>query len=259
MRKSKFIVFILSFLPGLSHLYVGFKERAVIFFIAFFGVLTGIGGLTILTGTDNFLAVLIFALPIIWFVALVDAIFLVDKLRNATINLAETENLAEQGLINFHNRKLIAVILSCIPGAGHMYLGLQKEGLQFMCMFFFTAFLMGWLNMSLFFFILPVIWFYSLFDAYHHSQGEPVERWEDDLFVVSWLKERPKWVGWGLVILGCIAIIERIITPLLDWQVRQLLQTGLVALILIVLGIRLITGKKENQVEEVSLECETGE
>ncbi len=60
-------------------------------------------------------------------------------------------------------KKTIAMALSIIPGAGHMYLGYQKKGLIIMGGFFFTIFFMGWLNISLFLFVLPLIWFYSFF------------------------------------------------------------------------------------------------
>ena len=39
--KSKFIAFILSAIPGLAHLYVGLKERALIFFIFLLVGVTG--------------------------------------------------------------------------------------------------------------------------------------------------------------------------------------------------------------------------
>lgn len=255
MKKSKFIVFILSFLPGLSHLYTGYKERAIVFFISFFGIIGGVVVLSSITNSHDLFPVLLIVLPIIWFVSLVDALFLVDKIKRVPVEEGGSgQSCISQGIIDFNNKKLIAVTLSLIPGAGHMYLGLQLQGLQYMSLFFFTAFLMGWLNMSLFFFVLPVIWFYSLFDAYHRAEGDRLNKWEDNLLFINWFKEHPKWVGWGCIILGVVVVIERLITPLLIWEVRNYLQTGLVAVVLIVVGIKLIIGSKKNEADVEEME-----
>ena len=62
--------------------------------------------------------------------------------------------------------KFATVILSAVPGLGHMYLGWQQRGLQFMLTFFLMIFLMDQSGgLSLFTFLLPVIWFYSLYEA----------------------------------------------------------------------------------------------
>lgn len=257
MKKSKLVVFLLSFLPGLSHLYVGVKERAIIFFAAFFAVLGGVCALSIMAGSDDFLILLVIALPIIWFVGLVDALMLAG--RTGESRDEKQEYGGGNGLLDLNNSRLIAVVLSFVPGAGHMYLGLMNQGLQLMSLFFFTAFMMGWLNMSLFFFVLPVIWFYSLFDAYHRAKGERVEKWEENLFFVAWLRTHPAWVGWGLIILGCIVVLERIIGPYISWEIRSSVQTGIVALILILCGIRLLLGGRDKAEKEVVEECETVE
>ncbi len=47
--------------------------------------------------------------------------------------------------------KTIAMLLSMFPGAGHMYLGLQKRGLQLMAAFLFSVYFMDALRLSLFF------------------------------------------------------------------------------------------------------------
>ena len=80
-EKSKFITFLLSFIPGLSHLYLGFADRAVIFLLVFFGTIALTAGLAFITYRNAFLAILIIALPIIWLVALLDAFSLGRKIR----------------------------------------------------------------------------------------------------------------------------------------------------------------------------------
>ncbi|MGI6587944.1 MAG: hypothetical protein ACOX2N_03995 [Peptococcia bacterium] len=255
-KKSKFVAFILSFLPGLSHVYVGFKERAVIFFGIFIGVIFLGLGMSVLTHNGNFSMLLVLALPLIWFVSMVDAVSLTEREQKGSINPGENSCPEHAGLIdeawfNLNNKKLITIVLSIIPGAGHMYLGLQNRGFVLMSLFFFSAFLMGWLHLSLFLFILPVIWFYSMFDAFHRVQDEDWTGEKDELCVVSWCNEHPQWIGWGLILLGCLVIFERIISPLITWQIRSYVQTGLVALILIVGGIKLLVGSRAVSENEI--------
>jgi len=259
MRKSKFVVFILSFIPGLSHLYVESKERAVIFFGLFFGAIFGVVGISMITGSDDFLAILALGLPVIWFAALVDAFSFVNRVRAEEGGL-----LPDQGKTG-SNRKLITVALSVVPGAGHMYLGLMKQGIQLMSAFFFTAFLMGWLNLSLLLFILPVIWFYGIFDALHRvddNQEEVLLESLTDSGIFGWIGTHPRLVGWGLIVLGCFAIFDRIISPFLSWEIKNYLQTGIVSFILIFSGIKLLIGTKEAveaEEEEEIVACADGE
>ena len=68
-KKSKFLVFILSLLPGLSHLYLGWTRRALVFFGVFVGLC--VGGLTmgnISYQTSNMIFPL-FVILLLWFVA----------------------------------------------------------------------------------------------------------------------------------------------------------------------------------------------
>lgn len=259
-KKSRFLLFILSFMPGLSHLYAGFRDRAVIFFLLFFGAIFGVAGVGFLVRNDGLFVVLGFALPLIWFLALVDVMSLTSKAETP----AETGETpaAPLGLAAMDNRRLITIALSIVPGAGHMYLGMMKDGVRLMTVFFFAAFLMGWLNMSLFLFVLPVIWFYSLFDAYHRVNQTEWDLDDSGLPLFSWAVTRPKLVGWGLIILGGLVIFQRIITPLLNWEIRNYIQTGLVALILIASGIKVLLGTRQNpevSEEEEAVSCEKEE
>jgi hypothetical protein len=247
--KSKFITFILSFIPGLSHFYLGVKDRAVIFLVLFFGAIFGTVGMVALTHIDELFIVLAFALLLIWLVNLLDAFSLTDKINKGIFKqvnggLEEVENMKSS------NRKLITVALSAVPGAGHMYLGLQKQGVQLMSCFFFALFLMGWLHLSFFLFTLPVIWFYSIFDALHRVE-EDYSLDQADLQLFSFIKYNPRWIGWGLILLGLFVIFDRIISPLISSSIRNYIQTGIVAFILIGAGVRLLAGNgKEREVVE---------
>lgn len=61
--------------------------------------------------------------------------------------------------------KFLTFCFSLIPGAGHMYLGFMKQGLSLMTLLCATCFFSFILNMGPLLFFLPVLWFYSFFDA----------------------------------------------------------------------------------------------
>ncbi|HSH35093.1 MAG TPA: hypothetical protein VK998_02420, partial [Schnuerera sp.] len=148
------------------------------------------------------------------------------------------------------NKKTITMALSVIPGAGHMYLGYQKKGLAIMGAFFFTIFFMGWLGLSLFLFVLPLIWFYSFFDALHSfSEDDGIKK--EDKFVLPNIKSQ--WIGWGLISIGILIVIERILYPLIPGEIRNYIQTSIVSIIFIAGGIKLLNKSKgeEEEGEEI--------
>ena len=265
MQKNKFVVFLLSFFPGLSHIYLGCFSRGYIFL-----GLTAVGiifvlGLCALFRSEQPL-ILLLGYPLLWFVALVDSMALTD-LVNKSILAADTKpegayNFAEQKMVE-QNRKIIACLLSVVPGAGHMYLGYQKMGLELMSLFFFSIFFIDWTRISLFIFILPVIWCYSMFDTLHKASGGEAGK-ESDMALFTLFagkKGGAKLLGYVLISLGLLLIFERIISPLIPYTVRHYLQTVIVALLLIAGGIRLLMGQPatdRGNDEEVK-ECEGGE
>lgn len=246
-EKSKFIIFLLSFIPGLSHFYLGFKDRAVVFLMVFFGTILGTVGLSAMTNS-NFVMLLLFALPVIWLIALIDAFSLRKKFifneNGEPSGIITDENMEE---IMQSNKRTITMALSIIPGAGHMYLGYQKKGLIIMGGFFFTVFFMGWLGVSLFLFILPLIWFYSFFDALHSVDGVDFED-EEIKFVLPEIK--PEWIGIGLIVIGVLVVTERILYPLIPYEIRNYIQTSIVSIIFIAGGIRLLSKSKKAEKKE---------
>lgn len=140
--------------------------------------------------------------------------------------------------------KLATIILSALPGVGHMYLGWMQRGLLFMLAFFLTIFLMDWVGLSLFTYLLPVIWFYSLFDALQCYDREPPGPAEEPFI---WNYEKQRLVGIGLIIIGGLILLNRLAVPLLleyfTYQTLRLITSSLVALLFIAGGIRLAWGK----------------
>lgn len=247
-EKSKFLTFLLSFIPGLSHFYLGIFERGLIYLLLF-------GGLTIGSifmyevSWDGFAVLGLGGGVIIWLIALLDAFSSINSMRYKD-NMSEIEKNLNIEKTKKANKRIITLALSVIPGAGHMFLGYEKRGLLFMAGFFFTIFFMGWLNLSLLAFILPLIWFYSFFDAYHTLNG----RIKAEMNLENIMpKIKQKYVGLGLIGIGILVMLQNMIYPLiqtyLDYGVINYIQTLIVSSIFIIGGIKMLQKKKE--VEEV--------
>lgn len=241
--KSKFIAFIFSAIPGMAHLYIGLKERALIFFILLVVGVTGGIGLAVLTYEDTFLVLTIIGYLILWLIALIDVF---SAWRNIEIkqlynNSEMLRDIPDKKL----NKKSITLALSVIPGAGHMYLGYQKKGLIIMGAFFFSIFFMGWLGISMLLFLLPLIWFYSFFDAMHIADGSQ-EEIKNQVLILPVIK--PEWIGFALIGIGMMIMLERILYPLIDYAIRRYIQTSVVSLIFILVGIYMLVKNKKSVV-----------
>lgn len=252
--KSRFVTFILSFLPGLAHFYLGYADRAITYLgIIVMGLIasvvmgvTLVGGFALVLFTGGYL--------LVGLIALIDAFSLINKgsMHNSSENFSHETNSdfiqggADMQNASFLNKKLITLALSIVPGAGHMYLGQQKKGLSFMTMFFATIFFMGWLRLNFLIFLLPVIWFYVFFDAFHLVNGQETE----DFDIVSFLPQvSNSLIGKVLIGLGVVVIFNNIFYPVirdfLDYRLVNYMQTSIVAIILIIIGIKMLKTKKE--------------
>lgn len=249
-EKSKFLTFLLSFVPGLAHFYNGYVDRGLIYLLVI-----GLGGLVSLALGFIFVggaAIVLFiaGYGVVWLIALIDVF---SVMNNRRFNPVESENTNEGEIVieerTLLNKKMITLALSIIPGAGHMYLGQQKKGLTYMSMFFFSIFFMGWLRLSFLIFILPVIWFYVFFDAFHLVNENGVE---EDFDLISFLpKVSNSFIGKALICIGIVVIFNNIFYPLLmqyldfGYMFVNYAQTLIVALILIVIGVRMLRVKNE--------------
>ena len=238
-NKRKLVIFLLSFFPGLSHAYLGLRKKALMFGIFLCGIILLPAGMVFITGREEFMVFAGVGEMFLWFFALVDALFMCEK-----VNHAENMSIIEDNLDITTSRKMITIGLSLIPGAGHMYLGQMRKGLELMSLFFGVGFLSGWLNMSLFLFAMPVRWFYSIFDALHNAEDEAEQAIQSmDLLIL--VKRHQKLFGLFLVLIGLISISEKLLSQYISWQINNTVQTGIIALVLIGTGIWLFTGKKE--------------
>ncbi len=250
--KNKFVAVVLSVVPGLSHFYIGLKGRGMIFFILLIvGVIGGIG-LSALSGQEAFLFLTIIGYLVLWLIALIDVFSAWRSIEaNQMYNNPEMPGSIPDKKLN---RKSTALALSVMPGAGHMYLGYQKKGLLIMGTFLFSIFFMGWLGISMLLFLLPLIWFYSFFDAMHIADGSQDEVKNQDLTLPD---IKPEWIGFALIGIGVLTLAERILFPLIDYRIRQYVQTTIVSLIFILGGIfMLMKNKRSGFVDEAEEEEE---
>lgn len=253
-RKSKFTTFILSCIPGLGQIYLGYTVRGMAFMFAAFGII--VLGLfsAFAVRSEAAAAFLLFVLLALWFAAMVDSMILVDKINIKLLssNQESTSPLPVNSEdIEKQNKKVAAMLLSVIPGVGHLYLGLQKQGIQLITSFFLLFFLTDWVGFSGFLILAPVIWFYSLFDVMHKAAGNR-EMKDDDLFMleeIPFIKNSSKTIGFVLVILGIILILNKLVLPhiseYINYQVRNDIKTGIAAALFIIGGIKLIRSNKE--------------
>lgn len=169
--------------------------------------------------------------------------------------------------------KILFFLFSLIPGAAHMYIGLVKRGLVIMLALVAGAGLAMMADTPAFLLVLPVLWFYSFFDAWnkYHLPEEKFTKVQDDfLFFLNAMPENvrsdPRFKkvasanvlkvgGIVAIIAGAYLIWDQIIVRVL---IRLLSDTGAeilsqisyklpqvaVAVILIVVGIKLISHKK---------------
>jgi hypothetical protein len=252
--RSTTIMF--AFIPGCGHLHLGLANRGLTFLAGFFGLASMIFFVTIWTNHEGFLIFLLI-MPIIWIYNMFDIVRLL-KLKDLGLPLIDQslfEDL-EQVRKDGGKNKIFATILAIFPGTAHLYLGLQKRGLQFMAAFLFTIYILDVLRLDLFFFLAPIIWFYSFFDALQQINKDPDEL--EDKPVVEYLINHQRWVGIGLIGLGLFYIFDRVLVPIADkflyryYNIESLymyyheyFQTGIVAFLLILGGIKLLMGTKK--------------
>ncbi|WNQ11525.1 hypothetical protein MJA45_00120 [Paenibacillus aurantius] len=249
-HNERVFTILLSFIPGLGHLQLGLMQRGLAFLISFFGLFTMIVFVTFVTRLEGFL-VFLFGLPIIWLYCMFDAVQLVhrkqkgEELQDKSI-FEELEENREQG----RKSRIAATLLAVVPGAGHMYLGLQRRGLQFMAAFLLSIYVLDTLRLSLFLFLIPIIWCYSLFDALQNISKYGREELKDTP-LVDWLMNHQRWIGIALLALGGYYLLDNMLLPILDryapelrlaWRFHAYFQTVLVSLLLIGGGIKLMAG-----------------
>ncbi|PFJ06376.1 hypothetical protein COI88_06560 [Bacillus cereus] len=255
---ERFYIILLSIIPGLGHFQLGLMQRGLTFLVACTGIGSMIIFVALLTSQESFLIFLI-TLPVLWIYNFFDVVQQLQKkergeqLDDRTI-FEEFEEHREQGKKN----KTFASILAMFPGAGHMYLGLQRRGLQLMAAFLLSIYLLDLLRLSAFLFLVPIIWFYSFFDALQQTAKYGKERVNDEP-IIDYFINHQRWIGIGLITLGGYYLLDQTVLPILNDYFATIFnihlselyyryfQTSIVALLLIGGGFKLLLGNKENK------------
>lgn len=168
--------------------------------------------------------------------------------------------------------KFFTFFFSIIPGAGEMYLGFYKMGISLMALFAVISAITEFLDIYISLFFLPIIWFYSFFHV-HNLNSLPDEEFyaledywlihvDQETFVFKdWADKYRKLIA-GILILFGISMLWNILTNLtynfimflnLPDYVRHFIYgtsrtipQGVIAFLIIVLGVKMIKNKKEN-------------
>jgi len=134
---------------------------------------------------------------------------------------------------------------------------LQQRGLQLMGLFLLGIFIMDQLRLTLFIFLLPMLWCYAFFDVMTQLRKLDEKAIQDEPILLS-ITPYQRWIGAGLLVIGAYYLIDRITLKLIQfydlksWYVRYqelkyMLPTVVIAFILILLGIKLLFGTSSNK------------
>lgn len=252
-QREKTNTIVLSIIPGLGHMSSGFMQRGITFMIAFVGLFAVILFLSIVMNSGAMLIFLL-ALPIIWTYCLFDAVQLLNrKERGEPVEDRPVFADLEAHFTSGKKSRVLAMMLSFFPGAGHLYLGLQKRGLQLMAGFLIAVYLMDSMRLTLFLFMIPLIICFAFFDAIHQlSRYERNAQVDEPL--ISVLVPYQKWLGFGLLGFGIYYLLDRVVADIaakyaLAWyqtyiEIKYMIPTAIVAFIMIAIGMRLLFGER---------------
>ncbi|WP_168123068.1 hypothetical protein [Paenibacillus sp. HB172176] len=244
---------LLSIIPGLGHMSLGLMNRGITFLVSFIGLFAMLVFISVITGSGALLIFLL-ALPIIWIYSMFDVIGFIHAkhLGEPIADKSLFEDLEAQITADRKN-KMLAIALAVFPGAGHLYLGLQKRGLQLMGAFLLAIYIMDNLRLTLFLFLLPLFWCFAFFDALQQASKYERSPVRDEGILPAFVPYQ-RWLGIGLLGFGAYYLIDRLALSSLTryWpefqrsymEYKYMLPTAVIAFLMIVLGLRLAFGSK---------------
>lgn len=163
--------------------------------------------------------------------------------------------------------KLFTFIFSCIPGAAEMYMGFMKNGISIMGIFFLSIMIPAILRISdAFIFFAILLWFYGFFHARNLAACKEEEFlslpdeyiWESFMTGKKIQISNPTLRKWGagiLIACGVVMLWQNLskmlygfipenmwlyFAPLVD-----MIPQVIVAIVIIIIGVKMIMGKKE--------------
>ncbi|CAH1216237.1 hypothetical protein PAECIP111891_04410 [Paenibacillus allorhizoplanae] len=252
-RQERSKVLMLSFIPGVGHFWLGLMQRGLTAMISFFGIAILVFFIAILTHNEGFIVFLL-ALPVLWFYTMFDALKQLDR-RQAGLELID-RSMFEDFQRDEHGRKnrTLATIIAIFPGAAHLYLSMTKRGIQLMAVFLFSIYVLDVLRLSLFFFLIPILWFFSFFDALQSISKYENGTLTDKPLVENWTAYQ-RYIGAVLIVFGGYYIFSDVFVQFMYqflpasrnyiYLINNFSQTFIVAVLLIGGGIRLVMNRKQ--------------
>lgn len=252
-KQERSKILMLSFIPGVGHYRLGLMQRGLTAMVTFFGIAILVFFITILTHNEGFIVFLL-ALPVLWFYTMFDALKQLDR-KQAGLELVD-RSMFEDFQRDEHGRKnrTLATIIAIFPGAAHLYLSMTKRGIQLMAVFLFSVYVLDVLRLSLFFFLIPILWFFSFFDALQSISKYENGTLTDKPLVENWTAYQ-RSIGVILIVLGAYYIFSDVFVQFLYqflpasrnymYLINNFSQTLIVALLLIGGGIRLLMYRKQ--------------
>ncbi|MBP1967788.1 hypothetical protein [Paenibacillus aceris] len=255
-QQERTRVMLLSFIPGLGHFQLGLMQRGLTAMVSFFGVAVLVFFITMMTNNDSFVAFLL-AMPVLWFYTMFDALKQQER-KQAGLELIDRSLFDDFHLGDDHGRKnrTLATIIAIFPGAAHLYLSMNKRGIQLMAIFLFSIYVLDVLRLSLFFFLIPILWFFSFFDALQNISKYENGTLIDKPIVENWTAYH-RSIGFVLILLGGYYVFKEVIVQFLYqlfpnanymYWLNNFGQTLIVAVILIGGGIKLLLYRKTRPV-----------
>lgn len=246
-QQERTRVMLLSFVPGLGHFQLGLMQRGLTAMVAFFGVPVLVFFITMMTNNDSFIAFLL-VMPVLWFYSMFDALKQQER-KQTGFELIDRSIFDDFHLSDEFGRKnrTLATIIAIFPGAAHLYLSMNKRGIQLMAIFLFSIYVLDVLRLSLFLFLIPILWFFAFFDGLQSISKYENGTLVDKPIVENWTSYH-RSIGLVLILLGGYYIFKEVIVQFLYqlfpntnfmYWVNDFGQTLIVALILIGGGVKL--------------------
>lgn len=161
---------------------------------------------------------------------------------------------------------ILTFLFSLLPGAGEMYMGLMKQGVSLMTMFFGSIAICSWMGTDSLAFVCVIIWCYSFFHIHNlcSLSEEEFQQVEDKLLIpfmgediqLQISNQKIRTVGAVLMIFFGASLLWNYVMDILVrvlpenvgymiWDISYDLPEAIVSVFIIWLGVRLIKGKKK--------------
>lgn len=174
--------------------------------------------------------------------------------------------------------RFLTFCFSFLPGAGEMYMGFMRMGVSLMIAFFLMIFIPVVLMIDGLVSFAVVIWFYGFFHVNHlaslsdeeFAQIEDTYLFEMDALTggKDFVQKYHKWIAGGLIIAG-ICLLWNTATDLMFVRfpaiyemmsiVGNYVPRVLIAVVIIVIGINMIRGKKKQLAQDETMFVKSSE